>query len=208
MSGNRTRVVIFISGSGSNMVRLVESTREDDFPAEVVGVISDKAQAGGIAKAEALGIPAVVIARGDYASKAEHEAAILMQLAEFKPHVICLAGFMRLLSADFIARWQGKIINIHPSLLPLFPGLHTHQRAIDAGVKIAGCTVHHVTEGMDEGAIIAQAAVPVLAGDTADTLAQRVLAVEHQIYPAVLRMIASGETTRALDENFSLISFG
>jgi phosphoribosylglycinamide formyltransferase 1 len=207
MSGNRTRVVIFISGSGSNMVRLVETTREEGFPAEVVGVISDKAQAGGIAKAEALGIPAVVIARGDYADKAEHEAAILMQLAEFNPHLICLAGYMRLLSADFIARWRGRIVNIHPSLLPLFPGLHTHQRALDAGMKLAGCTVHHVTEGMDEGAIIAQAAVPVLAGDTAETLAQRVLAVEHRIYPAVLRMIASGEMA-ARDPAGTLISFG
>ncbi len=201
-------MVVFISGSGSNMVRLVETTREDGFPAEIVGVISDRPQAGGIAKAEALGIPAVAIARGDYADKAEHEAAILKQLAEFKPHLICLAGFMRLLSADFIAHWRGRIINIHPSLLPLFPGLHTHQRAIDAGVKIAGCTVHHVTEGMDEGAIIAQAAVPVLAGDTAETLASRVLAVEHRIYPAVLRMIASGETAPAMDRTSSLISYG
>jgi phosphoribosylglycinamide formyltransferase-1 len=193
MSTPRKRAVVFISGSGSNMMALVAAAKAADFPAEIVGVISDKADAGGLAKAAAEGIPTFAFARKDYASKDAHEAAIFEALDTLSPDILCLAGYMRLLSATFIQRYEGRMINIHPSLLPLFPGLHTHQRAIDAGMRIAGCTVHFVTEGMDEGPVIGQAAVPVLSGDTADALAGRVLTVEHQLYPQALRLFAEGK---------------
>ena len=193
MNSPRKRTVVFISGGGSNMMALVQAAKAEDYPAEIVGVISDKADAGGLAKAAAEGIPTFAFVRKDYVSKDAHEAAILAALDELSPDIICLAGYMRLLSGAFIQRHEGRILNIHPSLLPLFPGLHTHQRAIDAGMRIAGCTVHFVTEGMDEGPVIGQAAVPVLSGDTADTLAGRVLAIEHQLYPQALRLFAEGK---------------
>ena len=192
-SSGRKRVVVFISGSGSNMVSLAKACQAVDFPAEIVCVISDKASAGGLEKARDLGIPTLVFERKTYPSKAEHESAILAALGEIAPDIICLAGYMRLISGDFIAPYEGRIINIHPSLLPLFPGLHTHQRAIDSGMKISGCTVHFVTEGMDEGPTIAQGAVPVISGDTADTLAARILTVEHQLYPLTLKRLAEGK---------------
>lgn len=193
LSAPRKRVVVFISGSGSNMVALAQACQAPDFPAEITCVISDKPTAGGLAKAQGFGIPTLVFERKNYASKSEHEAAILAALGELAPDIICLAGYMRLISGDFIAPYEGRIINIHPSLLPLFPGLHTHQRAIDSGMKITGCTVHFVTEGMDEGPVIGQAAVPVTAGDTADSLAARVLTVEHKLYPLSLRLLAEGK---------------
>ncbi|AYD00449.1 phosphoribosylglycinamide formyltransferase [Neorhizobium sp. NCHU2750] len=193
MDSARKRLVVFISGGGSNMVSLADACAVEDFPAEIVAVISDKPTAGGLAKAEARGIRTFVFERKAYADKVAHEAAILAALADLKPDIICLAGYMRLISGDFIRPYEGRILNIHPSLLPLFPGLHTHQRAIDAGMKIAGCTVHFVTEGMDEGPIVAQAAVPVIAGDTADTLAGRVLTVEHKLYPLALALLSEGK---------------
>ena len=192
MTAPRKRVVVFISGGGSNMLALLKATKAADYPADIVGVISDKADAGGLAKAAAEGIATFAFVRREFASKEAHEEAILSQLEGLSPDIICLAGYMRLLSARFIQAYEGRIINIHPSLLPLFPGLHTHQRAIDAGMRIAGCTVHFVTEGMDEGPAVGQAAVPVLTGDTADSLAARVLTVEHQIYPQSLRLLAEG----------------
>nr|4DS3_A Chain A, Phosphoribosylglycinamide formyltransferase [Brucella melitensis bv. 1 str. 16M] len=192
-SMKRNRVVIFISGGGSNMEALIRAAQAPGFPAEIVAVFSDKAEAGGLAKAEAAGIATQVFKRKDFASKEAHEDAILAALDVLKPDIICLAGYMRLLSGRFIAPYEGRILNIHPSLLPLFPGLHTHQRALDAGMKLAGCTVHLVTEGMDEGPILAQAAVPVLDGDTAETLAARVLKAEHRLYPLALQKFAAGE---------------
>jgi phosphoribosylglycinamide formyltransferase-1 len=186
----RKRVVVFISGSGSNMLALAKACEDPAFPAEIACVISDKATAGGLAKAQALGIETLVFERKTYGSKQEHEAAISAALAEIAPDIVCLAGYMRLISGDFIAPYEGRIINIHPSLLPLFPGLHTHQRAIESGTKITGCTVHFVTEGMDEGPVIGQAAVPVLPDDTEDTLAARVLTVEHRLYPLALKLLA------------------
>ncbi|CAN7460254.1 phosphoribosylglycinamide formyltransferase [Pararhizobium sp. LjRoot235] len=189
----RKRVVVFISGGGSNMLALAKAASAPDFPADIVAVISDKAEAGGLAKAAALGIPTFSFVRKDYDSKDAHEAAILSTLESLAPDIICLAGYMRLLSAAFINAYEGRIINIHPSLLPLFPGLHTHQRAIDAGMTEAGCTVHFVTEGMDEGPVILQATVPVVTGDTADALAARVLVEEHRTYPAALRLVAEGK---------------
>ena len=181
---------MFISGGGSNMLALARACAADGFPAEIVAVISDRADAGGLAKAQALGIPAFAFERRAYGSKAEHEAAILAKLGDIRPDIICLAGYMRLVSADFIRPYEGRMLNIHPSLLPHFPGLHTHQRAIDAGHRQAGCTVHFVTEGMDEGPVIVQAKVPVEPDDTSDTLAARVLTVEHQAYPLALRLLA------------------
>ena len=212
MNSAKKRVVVFISGGGSNMVSLADACAEPGFPAEIVAVISDKPTAGGLVKAEARGIKTFVFERKAYAGKAEHEAAILDTLAEINPDIICLAGYMRLISGDFIRPYEGRILNIHPSLLPLFPGLHTHQRAIDAGMKIAGCTVHFVTEGMDEGPIVAQAAVPVISGDTADTLAGRVLTVDHKLYPMALRLLAESkvrmEGEKTVGHASSLEEFG
>ncbi|AHG44794.1 phosphoribosylglycinamide formyltransferase [Rhizobium leguminosarum bv. trifolii CB782] len=195
MSTPRKRVVVFISGSGSNMMALIAAAKASDYPAEIVGVVSDKADAGGLAKAAAEGIATFAFPRKDYDSKDAHEAAIFSALDTLSPDILCLAGYMRLLTRTFIQRYEGRMLNIHPSLLPLFPGLHTHQRAIDAGMRIAGCTVHFVTEGMDEGPTIGQAAVPILSGDTAESLAARVLTVEHQIYPQALRLFAEGRVT-------------
>lgn len=203
---SRKRAAIMISGGGSNMAVLIEAARAADYPVEFVGVISDHSNAGGIAKAEAAGVKATAFERKDYGSKAAHEAAILDHLETLDVELICLAGYMRVLSADFISAWKNRIINIHPSLLPLYPGLHTHQRAIDAGAKLAGCSVHFVTEGVDEGPIVAQAAVPVLEGDTSETLAARVLKAEHKLYARALRKVAGGGFST--DEAAQVISFG
>ncbi len=205
MTTPRKRVVVFISGGGSNMLALLKATKASDYPAEIVGVISDKADAGGLAKAAAEGIATFAFVRKEFPSKEAHEEAILAQLEALSPDIICLAGYMRLLSGRFIQAYEGRIINIHPSLLPLFPGLHTHKRAIDAGMRIAGCTVHFVTEGMDKGPVVGQAAVPVLTDDTADSLAARVLTVEHQLYPQSLRLLAEGKVRM---EDGKAVSFG
>lgn len=170
------------------MDTLINAAKNADYPAEIVAVFSDKAAAGGLSKAQNSGIATFVFERKNFETKQLHEQAILDQLAIIAPDIICLAGYMRLLSAEFIRPYQGRILNIHPSLLPLFPGLNTHQRAIDAGMKLAGCTVHLVTEGMDEGPILAQAAVPLLSQDDSNSLAKRVLAAEHQLYPETLRL--------------------
>ena len=204
----RKRVVAFISGGGSNMLALAKAAEAPDFPAEIVAVFSDKADAGGLAKAEALGIPTRTFLRKDFAGKDAHEAAILAALSDFRPDVLCLAGYMRLLSADFIRPYEGRILNIHPSLLPLFPGLHTHQRAIDAGMRVSGCTVHLVNAGMDEGPILAQAVVPILDGDTADSLAARVLVQEHALYRRVLAGFAAGTLPGGTDPAQSVLSLG
>ncbi|MGO1160725.1 phosphoribosylglycinamide formyltransferase [Brucella pseudogrignonensis] len=203
---SRKRVVIFISGGGSNMEALIRAAQAPDFPAEIVSVFSDKPDAGGLAKAQAAGIATQVFSRKDYASKDAHEDAILEALALLNPDIICLAGYMRLLSAKFIAPYEGRILNIHPSLLPLFAGLHTHQRALDAGMKLAGCTVHLVTEGMDEGPILAQAAVPIIDGDTESTLAARVLKAEHKLYALALSKFASGDAETGLSRDAMVIS--
>ena len=195
----RKRAVVLISGGGSNMLALVEATKAEDYPVDIVAVISDKPTAGGLAKAASRGIMTFAFERRNFDGKADHEAAILACLEAINPDIVCLAGYMRLLSADFIKRYEGRILNIHPSLLPLFPGLHTHQRAIDAGMTTAGCTVHFVTEGMDEGPVILQSSVPVLPEDTAETLAARVLTVEHQTYPQALRLVAEGRVEMHAD---------
>jgi phosphoribosylglycinamide formyltransferase-1 len=189
----RRRVAILISGRGSNMASLIAAARGDTYPAEIVLVVSNRPDAAGIKFAREAGIEVRAIDhrpfRGD---RTAHEAEITAALTAAGIELLCLAGYMRLLTPGFVTAWRGRMLNIHPSLLPAFPGLHTHARALAAGVKLHGCTVHLVTEQMDEGPILAQAAVPVLEGDTEAMLADRVLAQEHVLYPAALAAFVSG----------------
>lgn len=189
----RVRTAILISGRGSNMGALLEAARPGDFPAEIALVLANRADAGGLTLAAAAGVPTAVVPSRDYGrDRAAHEAAVQAVLEQHGVQLVCLAGYMRLLTPYLVGLWAGRMLNIHPSLLPAFPGLDTHARALAAGVKLHGCTVHWVTEGMDEGPILAQAAVPVLPGDDEPTLAARVLAQEHLLYPASLRQAAGG----------------
>ncbi|MDR6265144.1 phosphoribosylglycinamide formyltransferase [Roseobacter sp. N2S] len=181
------RVAVFISGGGSNMLSLLDAMDDPDFGAEPVLVLANSAQAGGLKKAADRGVATAVVDHKDYANRPSFEAEISKVLDEYVPDVICLAGFMRVLTADFTSQWDGKMLNIHPSLLPKYKGLHTHQRAIDAGDSQGGCSVHLVTAALDDGPILGQAAVPILAGDTSDDLAARVLIEEHKLYPTALR---------------------
>jgi phosphoribosylglycinamide formyltransferase 1 len=189
---SRLRVAVLISGRGSNMAALIEAAAAPDYPAEIALVVSNRADAAGLAHAAARGVQtAVVESRGR--ARPEFEAALQGALAEHRIALVALAGFMRVLTEGFVAAWAGRMVNIHPSLLPAFPGLDTHARALAAGVRLHGCTVHLVTPGVDEGPIIAQAAVPVLPDDTEAALAARVLAEEHRLYPAALAWLASGQ---------------
>lgn len=190
MSARKVPVAILISGRGSNMAALVAAAEEADFPAEIVGVIADRAEAAGLSFAAGKGIAAEAVERRAFKDKASHEAAIGAALKRMGAEFICLAGYMRLFSAAFVEAWQGRMINIHPSLLPAFKGLDSHRRALDAGCRLHGCTVHFVTPEMDGGPIIAQAAVPVLTGDDEEKLAARVLRAEHRLYPLALRLVA------------------
>ncbi|HWK65066.1 MAG TPA: phosphoribosylglycinamide formyltransferase [Rhizobiaceae bacterium] len=192
MKSTRKRVAVLISGRGSNMAALIEAAKESSYPAEIVGVVSDKPDAAGLSIATANGIATRVVARRDHPDRQAHDRAIDAALAGFNTEIVALAGYMRLLGAPFVQRWQGRMINIHPALLPSFRGLDTHRRALDAGCRIHGCTVHFVTPEMDDGPIIAQAAVPVLAGDTEQSLAARVLKVEHRLYPMALALLCEG----------------
>ncbi|WP_413988311.1 phosphoribosylglycinamide formyltransferase [Labrys okinawensis] len=189
----RKRVAILISGRGSNMAALIEAARDPSYPAEIVAVISNRPGAPGLARAREAGLVAEAIDHKAFASRSDFEAALEARLEAHVVDLVVLAGFMRLMTAAFVESWAGRMINIHPALLPAFPGLATHERALEAGVRLHGCTVHYVTPGMDEGPIIAQAAVPVLAGDTAAELAARVLHAEHKLYPAALARVARGE---------------
>ncbi len=188
----RCRVGVLISGRGSNMMALAEAARAADYPAEIALVLSNRPNAAGLAWAREQGIATAALDHKAYATREAFEDAMQSALDAARVELIACAGFMRLMTATFVGRWAGRMINIHPSLLPLYPGLHTHARAIADGVRIAGCTVHFVTSEMDAGPIIAQGAVPVIDGDTPDTLADRLLAVEHQIYPHALALVASG----------------
>ncbi|MBC8048683.1 MAG: phosphoribosylglycinamide formyltransferase [Chitinophagales bacterium] len=189
----KKRVGILISGRGSNMAALIEACRAPDYPAEIVVVISNRPDAVGLETARAAGIAAIAIDHKAYPTRGDFEADMHRALVNAGVELICNAGFMRLLTADFVEVWRNRQLNIHPSLLPAFRGLRTHERALEAGVRITGCTVHFVRFEMDEGPIVAQAAVPVLPDDTAETLGQRVLAAEHQLYPHALCLIASGQ---------------
>lgn len=190
---SRKRVAILISGRGSNMSALIEAARAPDYPAEIVGVLSNRAAAPGLAIAAAEGIATASLAQSKFPSRDMFEDVMTQTLESWDTDIVCLAGFMRVLGADFVNHWAGRLINIHPSLLPLYKGLDTHERALADGATIHGCTVHFVTPGLDEGAAILQAKVPVLPGDTADTLAARVLIEEHRIYPQALRLLAEGK---------------
>jgi phosphoribosylglycinamide formyltransferase 1 len=193
----RRHTAVLISGRGSNLAALLAAAREPEYPAEISLVISNRAQALGLDHAVAGGVPWLVIDHRRYSGdRAAHEAAIDAALREAAIELVCLAGYMRLLTSFLVDSWAGRMLNVHPSLLPAFPGLNTHARALAAGVKLHGCTVHLVTATTDEGPILAQAAVPVLPGDSPDTLAARVLAQEHVIYPLALRLLAGGAAPR------------
>jgi phosphoribosylglycinamide formyltransferase-1 len=189
----KRRVAILISGRGSNMAALIAAAAAKDFPAEIVVVISNRADAGGLDKAKASGIPTVAIESKPFGKdRAAFEAGLQSALEHHRIDLICLGGFMRLLTAEFVQRWYGKMLNIHPSLLPSFPGLEPQAQALRAGVKISGATVHFVIPQTDAGPILMQGAVAVRDDDTPETLAQRILGVEHRIYPDALRLVAAG----------------
>lgn len=188
------RVAILISGGGSNMLALLRDMASGPHPCTPVLVTSNDPAAGGLAKAAALGIPTAAVDHRPFGrDRASFEAALLQPILAAKPDILCLAGFMRILTPAFIRHFEGRMLNIHPSLLPKYPGLHTHQRALEAGDTEAGCTVHEVTAELDAGPILGQARIAVQPGDTAETLAARVLEREHRLYPAVLRRFAQGE---------------
>jgi phosphoribosylglycinamide formyltransferase 1 len=190
----RRRVAILISGRGSNMAALIRAAAAEEFPAEIAVVISNRTDAPGLEKARASGVSAVVVESTPFGKdRAAFEAALQSVLDSHRIELICLGGFMRLFTADFVRRWYGRMLNIHPSLLPSFPGLDPHGQALRAGVKISGATVHFVIAATDAGPILMQGAVSVSDHDTAETLAERVLEVEHRIYPDALRLVASGE---------------
>lgn len=186
----KLKVAVLISGGGSNLQTLLDMCDHDDAPAEIVRVISNVPTAFGLERAEKSGVSTTVINHKDYDSRESFEDALDHVLSSEKVDLVCLAGFMRLLTDGFVQKWKDRVINIHPALLPSFKGLHTHDRAIEAGVKFHGCTVHYVRPAMDEGPIIVQAAVPVLPNDTPDELQARVLKEEHKIYPLALKLIA------------------
>lgn len=193
------RVGVLISGSGSNLQALIDACAGSDFPAEIAVVISNKAEAFGLARARQAGIPALVLDHKAYGTRQQFDAALQQLLDRHLVDAVCLAGFMRLLTPGFVDAWRDRLINIHPSLLPAFKGAHAHADAIAAGVRFSGCSVHFVRAEMDVGPIIMQAVVPVLAADTPETLASRVLAQEHRCYPQALRWLAEGRLT-VMDE--------
>ncbi len=176
-------VVVLISGRGSNMQSLVHA----GIPAKIAAVVSNRPEAPGLGIAAQAGVPTAVVDDRDFASRSEFDAALARVIDRYSPAIVALAGFMRILSGDFVRRYEGRLLNIHPSLLPSFPGLHTHRRALEEGVKVHGCTVHFVTTELDRGPIIVQAAVPVHTDDTEENLAARVLRQEHRIYPLAVR---------------------
>ncbi len=181
------RIVILISGRGSNMEAIVQACTREGWPAQVVAVLSNRPEAAGLDYARAQGIAAVAVDHKAYPSREAFDAALMQAIDAEQPDLVVMAGFMRIVTPAFTAHYEGRMLNIHPSLLPAFPGLHTHERAIEAGCQLAGASVHFVTAELDHGPIVAQAMVPVLAGDTPQQLANRVLALEHQMYPTAVR---------------------
>ena len=185
-------IVILISGRGSNMEAIVRACAAEGWPARIAAVISNRADAAGLGFAQASGIATAVVDHTRFASREAFDAQLAEAIDAFRPDVVALAGFMRILTPGFVRRYDGRLVNIHPSLLPMFPGLHTHQRAIDAGCKVAGASVHFVTADLDHGPIIGQATVPVLPDDTERSLAARVLEQEHRLYPRAIRWLVEG----------------
>jgi phosphoribosylglycinamide formyltransferase-1 len=203
----KKRVAILISGRGSNMMALVAAARAPDYPADVVAIVSSRPDAAGLAWARAEGLPATLIDHKAYASREAFDAAVDRVLTEADVEMVALAGFMRIQSPQFVRKWQARQLNIHPSLLPAFKGLNPQAQALEAGVKISGCTVHFVTEDLDGGPIIAQTAVPVCEGDTAQSLAARILRAEHALYPQALALVAAGRT-RLCDGRVTILAPG
>jgi phosphoribosylglycinamide formyltransferase 1 len=194
---SRRRAAILISGGGSNMEALLRDMADPDHPAEACLVLSNRPDAGGRVRARALGVEETAVDHRAFGGdRAAFEAEIDAALARHGAEIVCLAGFMRVLTDDFVRRWEGRMLNVHPSILPLFPGLDTHARALAAGMAVHGCTVHEVTTELDCGPILGQAVIPVLDGDTPQALAARLLPVEHRLYPAVLRRFAAGDRRR------------
>ena len=205
----KRRTAILISGRGSNMAALIAAARDPAYPAEVVLVVSNRPDAPGLALARDAGVAAIAIDHRPFkGDRAAHEAAIQTALRDAGVEIVCLAGYLRLLTPLLVDAWQGRMLNIHPSLLPAFPGLDTHARALAAGVKLHGCTVHLVTQAVDEGPILAQAAVPVLPGDTAAMLAERVLVQEHRLYPLALQNMAEGREGLPASREAALLNPG
>lgn len=196
----KTRVGILISGRGSNMAALIEAAQDPAYPATVALVLSNRAEAAGLAVAEAAGIPTVVVSHRDYADRAAFDAELGRVLEAHGVELVCLAGFMRIFTGPFVERWRGRMLNIHPSLLPAFKGLRPHAQALAAGAERHGCTVHFVVPELDSGPTIAQESVPVLPGDDEAGLAARVLEAEHRLYPAALAAVARGEVVLAPPE--------
>ncbi len=186
------KIAVLISGRGSNLKALLDACAAPDYPADIVLVISNKPKAAGLDLARKAGVTQAVIDHRDFETREDFDEAVSERLRAAKVDYVCLAGFMRMLSPGFVDEWRGRLINIHPSLLPAFRGLHVQERMLDAGVKIAGCTVHFVSAEMDAGPIIGQAAVPVLPGDTLESLSERILEQEHRLYPQCLRLIVDG----------------
>lgn len=193
MGVNKLSLAVLISGRGSNLQSLIDATRDENFPATISVVISNKADAYGLVRAQEAGISTEVVDHKKYDTREAFEDTLQDTLKKYSVDLICLAGFMRILTASFVTPWEGRMVNIHPSLLPAYKGLHTHQRAIEAGEKQGGCSIHYVTPGMDEGPVILQRAVDIKPGDTADDLAARVLVEEHLAYPEAIRLIAAGK---------------
>ena len=194
MAAPLKRVGVLVSGSGTNLQALIDASREADYPAEISLVISNVPTARALQRAQDAGIPIAVIPHGDFPERAAFDRALLEALRRHRVEVVCLAGFMRILGKDFLAAFGGPVLNIHPALLPSFPGMHAVRQALAYGAKISGCTVHLVDEGTDTGPVIAQAAVPVLDGDDEASLAARIHAEEHRLYPLALRLVAEGRT--------------
>lgn len=190
---SRRAVAILISGGGSNMLALARDMADPAHPAEVALVISNRPAAPGLARAAEMGLPVATVDHRAHPDRERFEAAVQARLEAAGTEIVCLAGFMRVLTGGFVARWAGRMLNVHPSLLPLFPGVDTHARALAAGVSVHGCTVHEVTPELDAGPILGQAVVPVRAGDTAETLAARLRPMEHRLYPLVLRRFAADD---------------
>ncbi len=195
----RRRIVILISGRGSNMCALVEACKKEGWPADIAAVIANKADAAGLAWAREQGLATGAVYHRDFDGRDAFDAALAAEIDRYAPDYVILAGFMRVLTPAFVNHYAGRLVNIHPSLLPAFPGLHTHAQALATGVRVHGCTVHFVTPVLDHGPIIAQGWVPVQAGDTPELLAERVLQVEHQVFPAAVRWLAEGRVSMTAD---------
>jgi phosphoribosylglycinamide formyltransferase-1 len=205
----KKRVAVLISGRGSNLAALIEAAQAEDYPAEIVLVVSNNPEAAGLVRARAAGIATAVVDHRPYGEdRARFERTLQAKLEAHRIDIVCLAGFMRLFTDEFVRGWSGRMLNIHPALLPQFKGLHTHRRALAAGATEHGATVHFVVPEMDSGPIVAQQSVPVLAGDTEAALAQRVLELEHRLYPQALRALAEGRVTADADGGDSPHSYG